>query len=80
MHGGAELPQKTDEPHISQASESDLVSASVVNASNATYSFQSGQRSMKVEVLLSIEVGFNQQSAGLYASFFKTLTISCKLI
>lgn len=71
MHGGAELPQKTDEPHISQASESDLVSASVVNASNATYSFQSGQRSMKVEVLLSIEVGFNQQSAGLYASFFQ---------
>ena len=65
LDGGNDLLQKTDEPHTMQEGESLVGPATTSTVEGYTSSI------MNVNLVLSVEVGFDQTKANLYSMFFK---------
>ena len=68
LDGGTDLLKQTDEPHIRQQGETQILSADITNPSQAA-----GENvdPMSVELVLSIEVGFDEGKNNIYSVFFK---------
>ena len=67
LDGGTDLLKKTDEPHILQEGETSIVSADITNPSQSD---EENVDTMSVELIISIEVAFNQTSQNMYSVFF----------
>ena len=68
LDGGTDLLKKTDEPHIAQVGETDIVSADITNPSQ-----ENGQNvePMSVDIIFSIEITLDMSSSNNFSVFFE---------